>query len=204
MLNQNSWQSDHTCFNSRPQSSTSHRGGICRVAILYDDRLAGLAAMKLHTSIARGLGKSVRLTCELWRLNLLHNFLLGEAAAESAANAQVIIFSARSDFSMSSVFENWMDRWLDWRTDNDAALIALLEPALCSRNSDPNLRGYLEKRAQQEGMSFFAPDQPDAGGAYSPWTSLSNSLPQSSRAVGMKSFMPQATNDRGDRQGATA
>lgn len=129
----------------------------CNVLLLYEDLLLGKQAMELLRQLNKRVGDQVALRFRMWRFDVLALSLTRAAAAANAANADVIVFAARSGLELKPEVKHWIEHeWQPWGDGQDRAFVVLLD----NRNGVPSARvelllEFLRATAARLGTSFI-------------------------------------------------
>lgn len=127
----------------------------CNVVVVYEDRPRGELAVEFCRQLGSGLGHQIDLQYELWRFDVLDLAPARAAAAAHAAQANIIVFSARTSLSPTTSFQAWISSWLHHRSAQDCALVALLDSDNEAVAQSGSLHACLTDAALQFGVELF-------------------------------------------------
>lgn len=128
---------------------------VLNATILYEDFATGLRANILFERIVSHLNLPPESEVELLRLDLLRDASLLSAAAQTAANSELIILSAHGREHLPPDFEKWVNEWTTLKNAGPCAFVILLdgkadEPKIGSRILD-----QLQRTAGLTGVQVF-------------------------------------------------
>lgn len=126
------------------------------VLIFYEDHFAGIRAMEIYHHLARHVGADLKMTCDLWRFDVLRIPALQQTVGRQMAQARLLLFSAHEGFQLAPEFKLWFELLLSKRSDADCALAALMGRPGPRRKQTDSLRCYLRQLAHNLGMMFSA------------------------------------------------
>ena len=120
---------------------------------------ADLPAHVLATNVLRNIARNCAGLCELdtvcWSFDTLASASVREAAARAAAEADMIWCSTHACEALPEKVRAWVDAWSEFRTESDAALVALLRCPPNYKIEHSPARAYLSQAAQAVGMELF-------------------------------------------------
>ena len=150
---------------SGSQSVTAHWDPqyLCDLVVVYEGTTTRHRALQLCGHLAQQLQGEYDFRCSWWNLDQFNNPGLCEQAADAAAKADMVMVSLRDDERLTAAIDRWLKGWLSRRSDQQSALVALLEeegqPSLCpsggegARRAGEGVGGFLGhgRRAGQLG-----------------------------------------------------
>jgi hypothetical protein len=95
------------------------------VTIAYEDKDAGLNAMKVLSVLALEAGHQIEIEPGPWRMDLLTHPDLIQLAEEESNRSHLLILSIGSSGRISSEVVKWTNTWLRNKKENPAAIILL-------------------------------------------------------------------------------
>jgi len=125
------------------------------VAIIYEDGAAGKRAKHFYDRVIRGLVDECDFSLELWSFQVLAVPEIGNSAAKAAAQADFVLLSMHRKAQLSNQTRDWIERWSGLITDNESALVALLDQPEIRRGTVASTLDYLRKVADRKGISFY-------------------------------------------------
>lgn len=96
------------------------------VAVVYEDTLTRDRALSVCDELVRQFWAEVDFEITWWREGYLADSNIAMAAASSAINADLIVFSAHAEGELSAGLKTWIETWLDKRGDREGVLIGLI------------------------------------------------------------------------------
>jgi len=126
--------------------------------ILYEDKPTGLRAKAVLDSILHRLDADAAGACspELWRLDLLDQPSLRNAASRAAAKADLGFVSLHGNRVPSPAIIDWLCLWSQGRKRSHQALVILLDKAHCGTLLvEEILYGLNCAAATQKGLAVF-------------------------------------------------
>jgi hypothetical protein len=125
------------------------------VVMVYEDFATGLRAKRLYDDLCRQLETECKLNQSMWKFDVLTIPRLGEAAAEEAAEANMVIVSMHGDDDLPAKVKAWMETWIREKTTSGGALVLLCDESEKESQADA-VQDYLRRVADRSGLSFFA------------------------------------------------
>ena len=126
-----------------------------KVAIIYEDGAAGKRAKHFYDRVIRELVDECDFSLEPWSFQVLAVPEIGNSAAKAAARADFVILSMHRKAQLSTQTRDWIERWSGLITDNESALVALLDQPEITRGTVASTLDYLRKVAERKGISFY-------------------------------------------------
>ena len=96
-----------------------------KAAVIYDDFDFATRAAALLERVALRVREAVKWDVRPWRLEVLKQAALAEAAETEAANADLILFALSKTRSLPAELMLWLERWASHRQTEDAAVMVL-------------------------------------------------------------------------------
>lgn len=126
-----------------------------KVVGVYADLPAHVLAKNVLRNVARNSSAVCKLDTVWWSFDTLASADVREAAARAAAEADMIWCSTHACEALPEKVRAWVDAWSEFKTESDAALVALLRcPSNYKVEQSPS-RAYLSQVAQAVGMELF-------------------------------------------------
>jgi hypothetical protein len=124
-----------------------------KATIIYDDFDFATQAAALLERAAIRVRETITWDVKPWRLDVLKQSSLAEAAEVEAADADLIVFALSKTHSPPLELTEWLERWAAHRQIEDAAVMALFpdEPAAATP-----LWRELEQFAERYGLDFLS------------------------------------------------
>jgi hypothetical protein len=98
------------------------------VVVVYEDPAARERAVAFCDQVVGRMWAELELEVGWWSFDMLREVECASEAAEKAAGADVIIFSAAQEGEFPLSVKAWMQAWLSQRGDREGKLVGLLEP----------------------------------------------------------------------------
>ena len=108
-----------------------------KIFIAYDGCSAISRARELQFELARRCRGKVQIHGSSWNFSLLAHPRLREQAAAEAADADMAVISTRGDSDIPGHLQLWIKNWLGCKQRSQAALVALLDPAVSDAGERP-------------------------------------------------------------------
>ena len=124
-----------------------------KATVIYDDFNFATRAAALLERAARRVHEAVQWDVKPWRLEVLKESSLAEAAETEAATADLIVFALSKTGSLPAELTGWLERWAAHRQTEDAALM-VLSPNESSAGQ--RLWRELEQFAERYGLAFLS------------------------------------------------
>jgi hypothetical protein len=151
----------------KSNDGTGELGTPCRVAVFYGDTESRERALKLSSRLAVKFMADVDLDFSWWKFQFLRDGVIAGLAAQSAARADMIIYSLDSTSELPDEARACNELWLDQRQGKSGLLAALIGKDNLKRRPVP-VHGYLADLARRAGMQFMSrwESQPPEGVDY--------------------------------------
>lgn len=133
-----------------------------KIVIGYGDLADGHRAMKTCQRLIERLGREFQFSTSLWKFNLLGAPKQTKAAAQDAAEADMLIISTRGVGELPGEVKKWVSALAGKGRGGARALIALLDEADERGEGVSPIHSYLQKVAQQANVEFFSSKFPDS------------------------------------------
>ena len=140
------------------------------LVVAYEDTSTRNRALHLYDHLAQQLLDDYDFQCSWWKFDHLSDATLRQQAADSAAEANMIVLSLHARNDLLPVHKAWIEDWLPRRDNRKAALVALVAGIDRPESGAGPMLAYLQKSARQAHMDFFthAFDLPRSAGEVSP------------------------------------
>jgi len=126
------------------------------VAVVYEDTLTRDRALSVCDELVQQFWAEVDFEITWWRESYLADPDIAMAAAESAANADLIVFSTHAQGELSAAIITWVETWLDKRQEREGALVGLIgTPDDTVTDADLKHR-YLTKIAERGKLDYLS------------------------------------------------
>jgi hypothetical protein len=127
-----------------------------KVVIAYEDFATGQRAMRTCQRLMDELGQEFQVRTSLWKFEVLRLPSLKKAAAEDAAEAEMVIISAHGMGDLPAEVHDWMALWLTKKQGGASALVALLDAAKDDAEGRSPAQSYLQGMARKANLDFFS------------------------------------------------
>jgi hypothetical protein len=126
-----------------------------KIVIVYDvlADMIRLSESWLH-SVAHFF-RDFEFRCRAWNSSMLRDPKERDSAAHCAAQADLIVFSARARAELPDHMKAWIQAWLPRKSRRRDALVAISDILPAASENQPNLRNYLRRASRKGGMEFF-------------------------------------------------
>ncbi|MBM3838183.1 MAG: hypothetical protein FJ398_09490 [Verrucomicrobia bacterium] len=125
------------------------------VVIVYQDFHCGLRAAQLYERITKQFVQDCRFQLHLWKSDILTLPAMVQSSSEIAAAADLVIFSLDAASEISSRLKSWIEKWVEGRSERDAALVALFSHVGEPVSGLAAARAYLNDVARRRKMQFI-------------------------------------------------
>ena len=98
------------------------------VVVVHEDTPARERAVGFCDQLVTRFWEKCEFEVSWWPFDMLEEAASAQEAAEKAARADLILFSAASQGDFSRAVKGWIKGWLDHRGEREGMLIALMEP----------------------------------------------------------------------------
>lgn len=132
-----------------------------KATVIYDDFDFATRAAALLERAAIRAREAAKWDVKPWRLDVLKQPSLAEAAEAEAADADLIVFALSKTPSPPAELTMWLERWAAHRQIEDAALMALFPDEFAAATP---LWYELEQFAEQYGLAFLSSHNVRANG----------------------------------------
>lgn len=138
------------------------------VTVVYEDTGSRERALNLCHHLAQGFGGEIDFAFTWWRFRYLEDPDIAQAAAQAAAQADILLFSTSSHNDLPEEVRNWTELWVPRRTSGEGVLLVLTEDADNAELSASPLFLFLRNLARRAAMDCL-PRLADE-----PWTTSPN------------------------------
>ena len=126
------------------------------VVVVYEDTTTRERAMAVCDQLVKRFWSKVEFEFSWWRQTYLADSNIAKAAAWSAANADLIVFSTHSDSELSAGLKAWVETWLEKRREREGALIGLIGTARDPKTDTASKHRYLRQIAERARMDYLS------------------------------------------------
>lgn len=126
------------------------------VAVVYEDTLTRDRAMSVCDELVHQFWTEVDFEISWWRESYLADSDIAMAAADSAANADLIVFSTHAGGELSAGLTTWIESWLDKRQEREGALIGLIGTSDDAITDVDLKHRYLTKIAERGKLDYLS------------------------------------------------
>jgi hypothetical protein len=129
----------------------------CSVTVVYQDTPGRERAIWLCHHLVREFWAEIDFKFNWWRFRYLAEAGIAEAAAQAAADSDIIIVSARVADELPREVRDWFDSWTVSRESREAALVVLTDSRTESDlNRSPSI-GFIRAVAERAGVDCLFP-----------------------------------------------
>ena len=125
------------------------------LVVAYEDTETRNRALHLYDHLAQQLMDDYDFQCSWWKFDHLANPILQQEAADSAADANMVILSIRAQQELPPVQKAWMEDWIARRQHRKAALVVMIADTTQPEHDAAPALAYLRNAARIGGMDFF-------------------------------------------------
>jgi len=143
-------------------------GTPCKVAVFYGDTESRERALKLSSRLAFKFMADVDLDFSWWKFEFLTDGVIAGLAAQSAGQADMILYSLTTTNELPSPVQACNELWLDQRQGKNGLLVALIGRDDSLKRRPVPIHAYLSDLARRAGMQFMSrwESQPPEGVDY--------------------------------------
>src|SRR5690349_19563036 len=105
---------------------------IWSVAVVYEDTPMREGAVQFCDALMKRFWAENEFSIDWWQFSQLENDMSGRQAEAKGAEADLIIFAARSDTGLPEGVAAWLESWIGRRGEREGAMIALNDPGTAS------------------------------------------------------------------------
>ena len=133
----------------------------CSVVAVYEDLAARERAVGFCDQLVRRFWARYEFDVNWWSFSLLDQPVSAKAAAEKAARADLILFSATAHGEFPARVKAWVESWLEQRGEREGMLAGLLEPAASPSGPEGQRHHYLRHAAHRGALDYLTQLPPD-------------------------------------------
>jgi len=123
------------------------------VTVVYEDTHARESAVQFCDQLVKRFWAESEFSIDWWKFSELEDDVSGRQAEAKGAEADLIIFAARSDTGLPESVTQWLESWIGRRGEREGAMIALNDPGTAS--GVPDKFCYLRGAAHRAGMDYL-------------------------------------------------
>ena len=127
-----------------------------KVVIIYEDGSTGKRAKLFYDKLIHQLEGECVFSLQLWSFQVLAIPEIRKAAANSIAEADLVIFSLRGEAELPGRLRMWIETWPRQIFDGDPMLIALVDKTTARDSRNALTLAYLRDVAQTNRMHFWS------------------------------------------------
>jgi hypothetical protein len=132
------------------------------VTVVYEDTGARERALRLCHHLVQGFKSEIDFVFNWWRFRYLEDPDIAQAAAQAAAQADIILFSTTNRDDPPEEVRNWTELWVPLRNPGEGVLLVLTEDTESDGLSASPLFRFLRNLARRAAMDCLprAADEP--------------------------------------------
>ena len=132
------------------------------ISAACEDSFTSVRMVEFCRGLARDLGRSCKVTEEIWLFSQFDIPQLRAIAADEAAMAHLIIISAHHSETLPKGVKSWINQWLGKKTNHSTVLLGLFDPVY--QGVSTSMTTYLQDVAKSGDMEFLvkSEDIPDS------------------------------------------
>ena len=124
--------------------------------VAYEDSTTRDRAMQTCDRLVQKLWKDVEFDFSWWRFDFLRDVEIVDAAAQSAARADLILVSAHAGRELPPAVQKWIETWLPLRKSGGGVLAAMIGTGQDQYRGLTPIHVYLREAAQRANMDFLS------------------------------------------------
>ena len=125
------------------------------VVVVYEDSATRERAVGFCDQLVKRFWTRFEFDVSWWPFALLGESTAATEAAEKAARAHLIVFSATPEGEFPARVKDWIETWLIRRGDREGMLAGLLEPAENPSAREGHKHVYLRNAAHRGAMDYL-------------------------------------------------
>jgi hypothetical protein len=122
------------------------------VAVAYEDTGSRERALNLCHHLVQGFRSEIEFAFTWWRFRYLQDPDIAQAAAQAAATADILLFSASNCSELPAEVRDWTELWVPMRTTGEGVLLVLSEEAEGIELAASPLYRFLRNLARRASM----------------------------------------------------
>jgi hypothetical protein len=127
----------------------------CSVTVAYEDTDARQRALSLCHHLVRSFWAEIDFEFSWWRFRYLQDPEIAQAAAQTASQANVLVFSTSSTQYPSKEVTGWIDLWTPQRKSGEGVLLILTPDTDETLLDSTPLFAFLQTVARRAGMDIL-------------------------------------------------
>jgi hypothetical protein len=131
------------------------------VVVVYEDATTRERAVTFCDQLVSQYWETYEFDVSWWPFTLLNAAPATEEAAEKAAQADLIVFSATPEGDFPLPVKAWVERWLSRRGEREGMLVGLMEQLADGGDQEGAKHCYLRKAARRGAMDYLTRVPPD-------------------------------------------
>jgi hypothetical protein len=141
--------------DTKPPSAKTNGKATVAAMVLYEDHSTRHRAMAACDDMVKRFWFDVHFNFDWWHVNFLEEESFAEIAAQSAAKADMVIFSGSADKELATAAKRWFERWSRHRDKRDGALVDLTETTNSLNGAAELKKIYLRDIAGRAFMDYL-------------------------------------------------
>jgi hypothetical protein len=125
------------------------------VTVVYEDTWARDRAQSLCQHLVQGFEADIDFAFNWWRFRYLADPNIARAAAQAAARADILLFSATNRDDLPDEVRRWTELWIPMRVSGEGVLLVLTEDAEDAELMASPLYLFLRNLASRASMDFL-------------------------------------------------
>ena len=135
------------------------------IVVLYEDAAARERAVGFCDQIVSRFWAQCEFDVSWWSFALLEEASTAKAAADKAARADLILFSAVPEGDFPLPIKAWIETWLNQRGEREGMLVGLMEPAAGICGPEGPKHHYLRHAAHRGALDYLTHVPQDISGS---------------------------------------
>jgi hypothetical protein len=128
---------------------------IFNTVVIYEDGPTGRRAKLFCDKLVREFEDECAFSLELWSFQILAIPEFRKAAADAAAQADLVVFSLHGEAGLPARVREWIEIWSRQIFDSGPPLIALVDNPATRGSRNASTLAYLRGVAKRIGIDFF-------------------------------------------------
>ena len=125
------------------------------VVVVFEDAATRGQAVEVCDHLVQRFWTDCELAVSWWSWDMLEQPTQAQEAIQKAAEADLLIFAARTETDLPTPLQQWIETWLAMRGERDGALMSLFGKEAQAGEALAERHGYLRQVAHRGGMDYL-------------------------------------------------